>query len=174
MRKAFCCNALSLFRCAFSFLFVGVITSACKKAPEVKSAETEVVELVPSEITPPGWIRPQVTFLRKPGVDLAGPTAAPDGEPDLVLEVILEPALLKEVATWQVHGNANLGSWTSAQNKHGWWLIKTDLEPEQNPKPNRSRIRLCFPDNKDPRITKLTVRALQSNGAVLFQQTVSK
>jgi len=154
---------------------VGIMmTTACKKAPEVKSTETEVAEPVAAEITPPGWIRPELTFLRKPGIDLAGPAAVPDGEPDLVLEVILEPALLKEVATWEAHGNANLGSWTTAPNKHGWWLIKTDLEPGQNPKANRSRIRLCFPDNNDPRITKLTVKASRSNGALLFQQTVSK
>lgn len=164
---------------ASEFLALGglvaiVMTSACKKAPEAKPAETKVAEPLAAEITPPGWITPKVAYLRKPGIDLAGPAAVPDGEPDLVLEIILEPALLKEVATWEVHANGNFGSWTTAPNNHGWWLIKTDLEPEQNPRPNRSRIRLCVPDNNDPRITKLTIKALQSTGAVLFQQTVSK
>lgn len=173
----FCAQADSASRLSCLVLtgLAAAIISACNKSPEVKpSAEIKATESVAAEITPPGWINPQVTFLRKPGIDLAGPAAVPDGEPDLVLEIILEPALLKEVATWEIYGNANLGSWTSAPNKPGWWLIKTDLEREQYPKANRSRIRLCFPDNQDPGITKLNVRALQASGAVLFQQMINK
>ena len=169
--------ALQASRFVATGLVVVLVNTACNRAPEVRSpADTKVPESVVPEITPPGWITPQISFLRKPGTDLTGPAAAPDGEPDLVLEVTLEPDLLRQIATWEVHGNANLGNWTSTPNREGWWLIKveTDLEAAQKPKTQRSRIRLCFPDNNDSRISKLTVTASQANGVVLFRQTISK
>ena len=124
------------------------------------------------EITPPGWINPRVTFLREHQIDISGPAGLPDRALDLVLEVILEPALLKEIETWEVHGNANLGHWTTASNKDGWWLIRTELDPDQS-NGKRSRIRLCFPDNNNPAMSTLILRALRPNGAILFQQTIS-
>ena len=150
-----------------------MMTTACNKPAEVKSADTKTAEPVSPEITPPGWINPRITLLREPRIDLTGPTGLPDGAPDLVLEAILEPTLLREIGTWEIHANANLGHWTSAPNNHGWWPITTKLDTDQS-NDKRSRIRLCFPDNNNPAISKLTVRALQSNGGVLFQQTIGK
>lgn len=169
LRRAFRRNLRRALPPVFSFLFIGAITSACNRSAEKSSGKAEVAP----EITPPGWINPRVTFLREHRIDLTGPAGLPDGTPDLVLEVILEPALLKEIGTWEVHGNANLAHWTTAPNNDGWWLIRTELETDQS-NGKRARIRLCFPDNNNPAVSTLILRALRPNGAVLFQQTISR
>ena len=83
--------------------------------------------------------------------------------------------MLQEIAVWEIVANDNLGSWTSSStNPNRLWPIKTVVDSEPKANDGRSRIKLCFPDNQDSKISAFTLRALDFSGTVLFQQTVRK
>jgi hypothetical protein len=122
---------------------------------------------------PPG-VAPEVAFLRKPGIDIAGPADAPDGEPDLVIQVDLDQPLLKEIAVWEIDANDGLGHWKNSSSTSGaWWPIKIEADNSaQAARPGLSRLKLCFKDNGDAGISAFTLRALGADGKTLFQHTV--
>jgi hypothetical protein len=151
-----------------------LLTVGCGQPKEVKPPEATANATVtpPPDIAPPGLV-PEVAFLRKPGIDLVGPAQDPDGEPDFVIQVRLDPSLLKKVAVWEINANEGRGNWISISNPTGVWLIKAVVD---NATPaaghGQVQVKLCFKDNGDPQISSFTLRASDQAGATLFQETV--
>jgi hypothetical protein len=164
---------------ALSLLFVAcALMAGCEKPAEVTSPQTAAASATPSVQTPaeimPAGVPIEIVFLGQPGIDVAGgPTNAPDGEPDFVIQVDIGPRLLKEVASWEIEAQDGRSHWTSKANPNGWWLIKVvdeNVVPSANG--DRSRVKLCF--KGDPQISSFTLRGIDSAGIILVQQIVRK
>jgi hypothetical protein len=159
-----------------SMFLAVVMTAGCgrpaeTKAPETQSPDAKSAKAEAAEVLPPGV---EVVFLGKPGIDLAGPSGVPDGEPDLVIQVTVDARILHEIATWDIQANGGIGYWISTPNPNGWWLIKTEVDPKEKINSDRSVIRLCFTDNGDQKISAFTLRALDRQGTIIIEHTVRK
>jgi hypothetical protein len=108
-------------------------------------------------------------------IDVTGPSGAPDGRADQVIEIALDRTLRLKIAAWDIETTDKRGHWVSRQNSRGWWLITIAPLDDPTPVSDRSRLRLCFPDYGDfDRASAFVLRALDRNGDPLINQTVQK